>query len=61
MYKLMMENNEDLARIITLENGKVLAEAKVCLFVETCADTDQPHRGRTHIQHRSSRSVSYDS
>ncbi|KZW04174.1 succinic semialdehyde dehydrogenase [Exidia glandulosa HHB12029] len=28
MYKLMMENNEDLARIITLENGKVLAEAK---------------------------------
>ncbi|KAG8924850.1 succinate semialdehyde dehydrogenase NADP+ linked [Tulasnella sp. 408] len=30
-YDLMLENTEDLSRIITLENGKTLAEAKVCL------------------------------
>ncbi|EJD53651.1 succinate-semialdehyde dehydrogenase [Auricularia subglabra TFB-10046 SS5] len=28
LYKLMLENNDDLGRIITLENGKVLAEGK---------------------------------
>ncbi|KAF8318265.1 succinate semialdehyde dehydrogenase [Clavulina sp. PMI_390] len=28
LYDLMMENSDDLARIITIENGKTLAEAK---------------------------------
>ncbi|KAG5654222.1 hypothetical protein H0H81_005909 [Sphagnurus paluster] len=54
-HALMQEHNDDLARIITLENGKTLAEAKV-FRLKNAEDThhDCNFREKMHIARRSS-------
>jgi len=57
LYELMMENQEDLARIMTVEQGKPLAEARgevayAASFIEWFAEEGKRVYGDTIPQHR---------
>ncbi|EIW76257.1 succinate-semialdehyde dehydrogenase [Coniophora puteana RWD-64-598 SS2] len=50
LYALMQEHHEDLGKMITLENGKPLAEGKVCMRVYCALLSSYASVGREHIR-----------
>ncbi len=61
-YELMLENQEDLARLMTLEQGKPLAEARgeivyAASFIEWFAEEGKRIYGETVPQHQADRRI----